>query len=309
MKSRFLSMVVMRDPPLAVMIALVPLVLLVTLFLHLFAEALSHRTEIDQVERELRAMASSIRNFIRPSTNSANRRGFRQSAVIFGGGSNNTYLPGLNSVPPATQPADARSYRTGEVVLGWMLTNGQFVLADSRDRVQLDCGDGHFVPPSQFICVESSDGVIRFVPSTSDAASSTPQTQPADDVVRSIWTTTEGDWHGNWVGNANERPAGGFWTRYLAEASEAASSKAPVPAGQDLFPSKQPTTQPTDSATPASAPRAQSDDDLDAGIAEWQRFIDIQSGKTKQKVFTTDDGIFPDAESTTRPASKTEAMS
>lgn len=250
----------------------------------------------------------------------------------------NVYLPGLNTTPAATKPDEQptpvapapviqpaslsprvppRNYRHGDTDRGWILSDGTFfpVGADVDTPTELDalCGYALSISRVRVTCVEGPDHVVRFVPVAeapvnAAAAEAPPQTHPSDEQVRSIWTTTPHDWRGNWVGNANERPPGEFWTCYPAAPPEAPEApKAPAPASEDLFPSSHPTTQPADSATPSSAPRTRSDDDLDAGIAEWQKFFDLQSGRTKQKVFTTDDGLFPDAESTTRPASKTEA--
>lgn len=170
------------------------------------------------------------------SKTSRELRGIHQSMVIFAQ-SNNTWLPGLDSegIPLPNGTATGNS-GNGDAAAArfWVLLNGQFIpgsmLINPQESLTAWSGGGTLTPAQYSfaaldISVERGGAQARWSEwrdnANSQAALMSDRnvgSSAADAAVRSLWTTTPGDWRGYLVWGDNhagfEQSNRGFTTRY-----------------------------------------------------------------------------------------------
>jgi prepilin-type N-terminal cleavage/methylation domain-containing protein len=171
--------------------------------------------------------------------NSTQLRGTHQSMVIYAQ-SNNTYLPGLNSSGGTEQVN-----MSGNIVSGatgsarfWILLNGQYIGADlaispADSKVKWTSGTLDTAQHSYAVLewADTANSAGRLSEWRDNANSQAviagdrnfnqgAAADSSDTGVRSLWTTTNGDWKGNLVWGDNHaefvQSNRGFTTRYLA---------------------------------------------------------------------------------------------
>jgi prepilin-type N-terminal cleavage/methylation domain-containing protein len=172
--------------------------------------------------------------------NSSQLRGQHQSMVIYAS-SNNTYLPGLNSGGSELVATDSALGGAGNTVMGggdtvasryYILLNGQFVPGDllinpQDSKVKYTTGQvlaGNF--SYAMLCIADSVNDAGRLAEWRDNANSQATfmsdrntgSSLADDSVKSLWTSQNGDWRGNLVWGDNHaefiQSDRGIQTRY-----------------------------------------------------------------------------------------------
>jgi len=171
--------------------------------------------------------------------NSTQLRGTHQSMVIYAQ-SNNTYLPGLNSggaVEQVNMGADTRSGADASSRF-WILLNGQYIGSDlaispADSKVKwtsgtLDTAQHSYAMLEWADTANSSGRLAEWRDNANSQAviagdrnfNQGAAADSSDTGVRSLWTTTNGDWKGNLVWGDNHaefvQSNRGFTTRYLA---------------------------------------------------------------------------------------------